>query len=514
MNPNLRSVTKEKRELQMMRRLMPATLAAMTKIAFALFCCTLLMLAAVPAWAADQCSEALPLTNPGPIGNPGPVAGCGALITVTGVDGNFNATFFTVTNLGNGNPYDGTEDTLVGVQNNSGANLNSITLSSTTSPIFGFDGDGPCTQNPHSSLCPIPGTTGYEGPNNTFTAISDNKMSGTVTFNTAIPNGGSGWFALEGTPDALTTVKVTLPTPPGMTTLFDFGPFNWKSTPAATTQNGNSLTITAIPVTAGTQINFADGTSGNCITYLNTGGNCRAFDIKCNGPNCDATTYFAEFSTAYDVDHTIVRPGLAKGDPDCSIIPNISTTLFTNKIDSFSQTSKDPTTHGKSGGDGSCWFAVENVSYPIAKLSITKVALPLVKTGTTLPYGIAVLNLGPGTATALTVTDPVPTGTTFQSSAVCFTGTSGITCQSGTNSPCTLTGNVVTCQLGNLLPFSLKTLAAIGIQLNFNVIAGSGTTIANTATANDANNIPNPGINSNQVNTKVCSAIVKGKCIQ
>ena len=54
MNPNFRSLTKEKRELQMMRRLMPATLAAMTKIAFTLLCCTLLMLVAAPAWAPSQ----------------------------------------------------------------------------------------------------------------------------------------------------------------------------------------------------------------------------------------------------------------------------------------------------------------------------------------------------------------------------------------------------------------------------------------------------------------------------
>jgi uncharacterized repeat protein (TIGR01451 family) len=521
MNLNLRSLTREKRELQMMR-LMPATLAAVTKIALTLLCCTMLMLAAAPAWA-DQCSQPSGgQQGTGAVGSANGSDTCGAVITVTGVDGNGKATFFTVLKpgTGNGNPYDADDDTLVGIQNNSGSQLTSITLSAPAvagqDNLFGFDNDGACVfgivEGPQRyPWCTNEGFTGYEGPDNTF-SVTDDTTTGTVNFITPIPSGGNTWFTLEGTPDSLTTITQTQPTPPGVTTLFDFGPFNWKSTPAATTQNGNSLSITAIPVTAGTQIKFADGSIGNCVTYSNTGGNCRAFDIKCTGTNCDAATYFAEFSTAYDVDHTILRPGLAKGEPDCSIIPNISTTTFTNQLDFFSQTSKDPTTKGKSGGTGSCWFAVENVTYPNAKLSITKVAPPLVTTGTTLSYGLGVLNLGPGTATAVTVTDPVPASTTFLNSAVCFTSTKGITCQTGANSPCVLSAGVVTCTLGNLLPFSLKTLAAIGIQLNFTASGAKGLVISNTATVNDANNIPNPGVNSNQVKTTVCNAIVKGKC--
>src|SRR6202051_1919550 len=83
-------------------------------------------------WA--QCSSALPV---------GSASGCGALITVSKVDESGNATAFTVTNLGNGNPYDGTEDTLFGIVNNSGGMLQSIVLSSpepTFGGIFHFSG--------------------------------------------------------------------------------------------------------------------------------------------------------------------------------------------------------------------------------------------------------------------------------------------------------------------------------------------------------------------------------------
>src|SRR5437764_9200175 len=82
--------------------------------------CGLLLLntpAAMAQVIQDQCFGALPLTNPV---SGHSVTGCGALITVNSVDGSGVANGFTVTLPGNNNPYDGLEDTLVGVQNNSG----------------------------------------------------------------------------------------------------------------------------------------------------------------------------------------------------------------------------------------------------------------------------------------------------------------------------------------------------------------------------------------------------------
>ena len=52
-------------------------------------------------------------------------------------------------------PYDGIEDTLIGVQNNSSTPLSSLPLASTDgAQLFGFDGDGIGNYGP----------TGYEGP--------------------------------------------------------------------------------------------------------------------------------------------------------------------------------------------------------------------------------------------------------------------------------------------------------------------------------------------------------------
>jgi hypothetical protein len=157
---------------------------------FILIVCATLMLCAAQAMA-DQCTPALPV---------GTATGCGVLITVTSVNGSGDATAFHLTFLGNGNPYDGSEDTLVGIQNSAGGVLNDITFTGAPgSDIFGFDGDGPCTFNPADCF----GPTGYEGPDNTFTGISIDLNTGTVSFTVGLDPGTGNWFALEGNPQQI-----------------------------------------------------------------------------------------------------------------------------------------------------------------------------------------------------------------------------------------------------------------------------------------------------------------------
>src|SRR5262249_10824620 len=100
-------------------------------------------------------------------------------------------------------PYDGIEDTLVGVQNDSTQTITSIPLSSPL-PIFGFDDDGICgadpnTGNPYNPApagCPF-GPTTYEGPNVSFSGISSGENSGIVNFINGLSSGGSTYFSLE-----------------------------------------------------------------------------------------------------------------------------------------------------------------------------------------------------------------------------------------------------------------------------------------------------------------------------
>ncbi len=87
-------------------------------------------------------------------------------------------------------------DVLVGVVNNSGGPVSSITLSSSTD-IFGFDDDGACTQSPGPSNCSAD-SSGYGGPGVFFANISGDQTTGDVVFTPALANGETAWFALEG----------------------------------------------------------------------------------------------------------------------------------------------------------------------------------------------------------------------------------------------------------------------------------------------------------------------------
>lgn len=96
-------------------------------------------------------------------------------------------------------PFDGDDDTLVGVINQSSSPVGSLTLTS-TSPIFEFDGDGICSGDYGEWLgsegCPY-GLTGYEGPGTSFTEISSDYTTGGVVFSGGLAPGATAYFSLE-----------------------------------------------------------------------------------------------------------------------------------------------------------------------------------------------------------------------------------------------------------------------------------------------------------------------------
>ncbi len=101
-------------------------------------------------------------------------------------------------------PYDGSDDALVGVINNSGAVYNgsfTLTGSGNGGGIFAFEGDGICT----FVVLPYCATaaTGYEGPLNTFSNINATGTTGTVDF-TGLAAGATTYFSLEGSPSSIT----------------------------------------------------------------------------------------------------------------------------------------------------------------------------------------------------------------------------------------------------------------------------------------------------------------------
>jgi N-acetylmuramoyl-L-alanine amidase len=113
---------------------------------------------------------------------------CSAVITIQ-ADGSLSIDYDP-----NVLPYDGDEDTLVGVINRSGATVFGIALSGPG--IFAFDGDGANGGN-------------YAGPGTSFT-IQDSSH-GTVNFPNGLNNNDFIWFSLEGAPTKIKlSARVTI----------------------------------------------------------------------------------------------------------------------------------------------------------------------------------------------------------------------------------------------------------------------------------------------------------------
>jgi len=208
---------------------------------------------------------------------------CGVIITVTDAGA-------TVSFTGQG-PFDGDDDTMVGVINNSSRPIRSLRLSApvdvTGNSIFAFDGDGVVTFGIAGNALD---DTGYGGPNAYYTDISDDTTSGTVNFITPIPTGGgTSFFGLEaalGNCASFINNRLTGPTAsgatiqatfspngvdlPGAATVCGFVDFNWQQTitnlpsPSPFFQVNNATPLVASPA-------FLDPPPGG-YTYESTQG--------------------------------------------------------------------------------------------------------------------------------------------------------------------------------------------------------------------------------------------------
>jgi hypothetical protein len=148
--------------------------------------------------------------NPGVANN-----GCNVVITFGAGGAISSATVNTAPS------YDaGGDDNLIGIINNSGSAITSFTLTSTTQPIFGFDGDGACQPSGYTvGGSPAPGCSSSSGSSFyapggvTLTSAGGLNRSGTVTFTgSGLASGSTGWFSLEGPAD-LNHLGVNTPEP-------------------------------------------------------------------------------------------------------------------------------------------------------------------------------------------------------------------------------------------------------------------------------------------------------------
>jgi hypothetical protein len=98
-------------------------------------------------------------------------------------------------------PFDGADDTLVGIVNNSTTPVTAVTVTGPGTDLSGFDYDGLCNANyyGHGSPlgCPF-GPTGYEGPGTSLVTAPSLPDEAEVDFSPALQTGQSAYFSLEG----------------------------------------------------------------------------------------------------------------------------------------------------------------------------------------------------------------------------------------------------------------------------------------------------------------------------
>ncbi len=134
-----------------------------------------------------------------------------------------------------------------------------------------------------------------------------------------------------------------------------------------------------------------------------------------------------------------------------------------------------------------------------ADLAIAMVGNVLVKTGTNMTYYIALANLGPNAANNVTITDTIPTGTTFVSSGYgiesckIINGWPNCSFMPTTNSCGSVQGK---CSIGSLAAWTNKNPIGALIQVTVKVNAAKGTNIKNTAVVSESNTDPNSNNNT------------------
>jgi uncharacterized repeat protein (TIGR01451 family) len=129
-----------------------------------------------------------------------------------------------------------------------------------------------------------------------------------------------------------------------------------------------------------------------------------------------------------------------------------------------------------------------------ADVGIGMVGNILVKTGTNMTYYIFVANAGPNTADMVTVTDAIPSGTTFVSSGYAIESCTF----SGGQPQCTITapknscgGVAGSCSVGNLPMWTKTNQIGALVAITVNVTAKANTILSDVATVSEANLDPN-----------------------
>jgi hypothetical protein len=251
-------------------------------------------LCASSVWATSAGAALGPA--PFPAGDCPPQVGndtnCQYGISVTAVDVSGVATpaGTTIYQDGDQPSYDGVEDALILVQNDSSSTLVHLPLgaSGTGDDLFGFDSDGLCNPPgfPNAPAigpnCTWPNPTTYEGPGTLFT-VADSD-SGTVDFSPALAPGQHTYFSLE-------LLAGYQPTPGGVNNFITTTQSAPGQQPAqhVAVQPGTNVTDTAVingphGAPSPPAVNGGDGTGAGTVVYtLFNNAGCQGTPVYTSG---------------------------------------------------------------------------------------------------------------------------------------------------------------------------------------------------------------------------------------
>ena len=162
----------------------------------------------------------------------------------------------------------------------------------------------------------------------------------------------------------------------------------------------------------------------------------------------------------------------------------IGVTTDTDVVGTFTNTASVATTTPQPAGGGAPDSAQATVNVrPVSELGLVKSAPATIEAGGALTWELAVTNHGPSPATGVTISDPLPAGTTLAAA----------------DPGCALASGVVTCAVGSL---------AVGASATRHVTvtvphALGGTTVLNTATVGADQSDDDPGNDSSTAATQV-----------
>src|SRR5438552_838607 len=364
---------------------------------------------------------------------------------------------------------------------------------------------------------------GNAGPNAAVAVTMSDPLPSQTTFQSVAPP--AGWSCTtppvgttgtvsctmsslaSGAPASFTIVVQVTPATSGGTTISNTATVSSSGTSDPTSTNNTATATTTVTVTASSDLSITKTdapdpvAAGAALTYTltvsNAGPSTAAAPISVTDSLPPGVTFQGASGAGWTCSGTntgvtctrasTLPPGAAPPITIFVTAPNEGSTI-TNTA-SVSSSTSDPDSSNNTATASTTVIAS-------ADLSITKTDAPdPSRPGATPTYTLAVNNNGPSTAASVTVTDPLPPGTTFQS----IITPAGWTC----TTPAVGSAGTVNCTTGP---------TANGATVSFTIVAQvsastpDGSTLTNTATVSSVTFDPNTANNAATANTDVRAA--------